>query len=231
MNITVMLGFANVATADRTLSELEKTWDGAAPLYIVDNCYPGTPAEFWIHWADRLGGKVLSPGKNIGLHHGLNFAIKETGATKMIGVDPDTWPVTKGWDTALLSALELPSVGWASLWNEHSAGEMRQRGYTESTEGGMKLWTTKAPVVNSICAFNLDWVREAGGFTEPSEFYGGLECAMWARLVPKKRRWVWLCDFLEGKFDTMLEDTEYKRYKWAHAHEGWHGSFGDWLLR
>jgi hypothetical protein len=152
---------------------------------------------------------------------------------KVIGFDPDTKPVTLGWDIALFNALDIPGCGWASLWNEHSAGEMRQRGYTEFVHkhmaGEHRYWKTHAPVVNSICAFNMDWVYAEGGFSEPTEFYGGLECAMWVKLKKHKKDWIWLCNAYEGKFDIDLQDPEYKAYKWAHAHQGWKGDFALWI--
>lgn len=233
MNYILILGFANGKTATRTLIELEKTRTSDATVVILDQHYPMQEmTPFWKTWAKSLGGIYLDAGKNLGLHEGLNYMCKALDmkpSDKVIGFDPDTLPQTRGWDDALLKALDLPNVGWASLWNEHSEGEMRARGYTESTEHGLDLWTTKQAVVNSICAWNLEWVYNVGGFQEPAEFYGGLECCMFPKCVAQGKRWVWLRYFTEGKWGTDLSDPEYTAYKWAHAHQGWKGDFAAWL--
>lgn len=231
MKYICILGFANKETADRTLQQFEMTARGDAKVLILDNHYPLNPPD-WKAWAKRLKGEYLDAGRNLGLHNGLNMMLRTVGATgsdQMIGYDPDTCPLTEAWDVALFAALQLPNVGWASLGNRHSESEMTARGYTETKELGMNIWTTKAPVVNSICAFNLDWVLSCGGFQEPTEYYGGLECAMWNHLQAAKKRWVWLKDYREGKFEPDLSDKIYKEYKWEHAHKGWKGSFDDFL--
>jgi hypothetical protein len=228
MNYILILGFANRPTAERTLAEFMRTKTSDAQVVVLDNHYPGM-SDFWLSWCTENDAMYIDAGKNLGLHHGLNFMLKQLGAKKgdkIIGFDPDTNPETVGWDEALFRALDIQNVVWASLWNDHSAGEMRERGWTGSVENGLNIWQTHKPVVNSICAFDVGWVLDVCGFQEPTEYYGGLECAMFALL---KKRWVWLCDYKEGKFDVDLQDIEYKNYKWAHAHLGWQGSFDTWL--
>jgi hypothetical protein len=228
----VILGFANEATANRTL-QLVKETRAATDIdwLLVDNHYPDTPSGFWESWAKELGAEYLNPGRNIGLHHGLNFALTAVNADRgdlMLGIDPDTRPLTVGWDDALMRALSIPDVGWASLGNDHSEGEMATRGFTESQESGLRLKTTKQAVVNSLCGFKLSWVKDVGGFQETSEYYGGVECLMFPMCVKAGLRWVWLQDYREGKFDTDLSDPDYRHYKWAHAHKGWKGDFATW---
>jgi hypothetical protein len=234
MNYIFILGFANAATATRTLSQLEKTKVSDATVVILDQHWPMQDmSEFWKSWVKSLRGIYLDAGKNLGLHEGLNYMCKTLQVKptdKVIGFDPDTYPINVGWDLALLNALDLPHVGWASLGNTHSEGEMNARGYTESEEEGLHLWTTKQAVVNSICAWNMEWIYNVGGFQEASEFYGGLECCMFPKCLAQGKRWVWLRDFREATGLKDLSDPEYKAYKWAHAHQGWKGDFAAWLL-
>lgn len=229
----VILGFANQRTAERTLQKFADTRTSKANVLIVDNHYPVNVTEgFWKRAAQELGGTYLDPGRNIGLHEGLNYALREVQAGPadlMLGMDPDTNPLTRGWDTALINALGIANVGWASLGNNHSEGEMRERGHTPSTEGGLRLFTTLAPVVNSICGFKLNWVLSSGGFQEPSAFYGGLECAMWHHMSKTHYRWVFLRDFREGTWTEDLIDSEYRAYKWRHAHEGYPHDFETYI--
>lgn len=234
MNFIIVLGFANQRVAERTLKNYADTRTSDAKLLIVDNHYPlNVTSDFWRRAAADLGGTYLDPGKNLGLHEGLNFALREARATendRVLIMDPDTYPFTPGWDTALLEALDIPGVGWASLCNNHSDGEMRERGYDETIEGGLKIWTTHRPVVNSVSGFRLDWVLAAGGFQEPYAYYGGLEVAMWE--IMKKNtnyRWVFLRDFFEDVFKEDLIDPIYIAYKYAHGHQGYQGDFETYL--
>lgn len=230
---SVILGFANEETANRSLALFKATRTATdIDWLLVDNHYPGISDGFWASWARELGAFYLDPGRNLGLHHGLNFALTSVGASRddiMLGIDPDTRPITPGWDAALAQALAIPDVGWASLGNDHSEGEMATRGFTESQESGLRLKTTKQAVVNSICGFKLCWVKDVGGFQEPAEYYGGVECLMFPMCHKAGFRWVWLQDFREGKWDTDLSDPNYRAYKWAHAHKGWKGEFREWL--
>lgn len=229
----VILGFANEATANRTLAAVKATRSATdIDWLLVDNHYPEISDGFWASWAKELGAEYLDPGRNLGLHHGLNFALTAVNADRadlMLGVDPDTRPLTDGWDDALMQALAIPDVGWASLGNDHSEGEMRIRGFSESQESGLRLFTTKTAVVNSICGFKLSWVKDVGGFQEPSAYYGGVEGMMFPMCHKARLRWVWLRDFREGKWETDLSDYDYKAYKWAHAHKGWPGEYSEWL--
>jgi hypothetical protein len=52
---------------------------------------------------------------------------------------------------------------------------------------------------------------------------------MWKHLVSRGKRWVWLKDYREGKFEPDLQDAIYRAYKWDHAHKGWKGSFDDYI--
>lgn len=233
MQYLITLGFANQKVAERTMDQYANTRTSDAQLIIVDNHYPvNVPEGFWKRIAQELGGVYFDPGRNLGLHEGLNYALREVQATRddvALIMDPDTKPYTPGWDTGLLKALEIPTVGWASLYNNHSDMEMRKRGFVQSHENGLALWTTCEAVVNSVCGFKLDWVLDCGGFQEPSPFYGGLESMMFDFMKQTRYRWVFLRDFFEDAFPQDLIDPVYIEYKCAHGHLGYPHDFATFV--
>jgi hypothetical protein len=234
-SFTVVLGFASLPVAERTMRQFAATRTSNSQLVIVDNHYPLEEArcrDFWVRQALELGGVYLDPGHNLGLHEGLNFALREVGATRddvMLGMDPDTRPLTVGWDSALIEALSIRKVGWASLWNPHSEREMRERGHDEGEGNSLRYWSTHKSVINSICGFNLGWVLDCGGFQEPSAYYGGLEGMMFPKCHDAGLRWLFLRDFKEGTWDEDIVPVEYKRYKYEHAFLGYPNDFATWL--
>jgi hypothetical protein len=230
-NYVYTLGFNNKRVADRSFKIFEQTRTSDAKICVLNQHYPGVEAEYWKNWAESLGGVFLDAGENLGLHEGLNYISRQINVQptdKVIGFDIDCNPVTCGWDTQLLNALDISDVGWASLWNNHSGSEMTARGFNPSMENGLFLWTTHAPVVNSICAFTMDWVLPVG-FKEPSKYYGGFEVCMWPRLRSSAKRWVFLVDYIEEAFAEDLVDQSYKVYKWEHAHKGYPHDYDTFL--
>lgn len=205
---------------------------------IVNNWYPlGGKQENTrklIQYASENGMEVLDPGRNLGLHHGFNWACSQLPLKDddiLIGYDPDSYPVTPGWDMALITAIAHGgNVAWASLMNPISRKELDERGFTPRKIGHIHTLETHRPCVNSICAWRWDFLRKAGGLKEPTAFYGGLECAMWKALNDQKQKWVFLLEWCEKSYFFDKQDTLYRDYKWHHAHTGqWPGDFESYL--
>jgi hypothetical protein len=173
-------------------------------------------------------------GKNLGLHDGFNFVTEQFGLKPedvVIAYDPDSNPVSTGWDEALVTVLSEPRYVWASLMlpaaRKSLAGQARA---VPNAVKGVRVLEIAQPVINSISAFNGSWLLDCGGLTEPNKFYGGLECQMWPKLKDKK--WVFLPDYTENHDLLHTQDPEYRQYKWEHAHERtWAGDFESWLKK
>lgn len=184
--------------------------------------------------ARKFGCLLLDPGRNLGLHDGFNWAWRKQNIpdnAMVIGYDPDSWPVTPGWDQAMCDVfVSDPSVAWLSLWHIHAEREVIEdrRGGAIEVLGGHRVVPLKRPAINSICGFRQGWLRQVGGLWEGNAFYGGLEVGMWEKLG--QNRWVFLRDFREANelYDRM--NPLYKEYKWKHAQtREWPGDFESFL--
>lgn len=171
---------------------------------------------YGIHWLDA--------GKNLGLHKGFNFVLEQLRCRLnhkdvIIGLDPDTYPLSPGWDMALVTCFQNPRVGWASLMSERAKPELLERGFDEKMIGHQKVWFTKKPVVNSICAWSWGFLNTAGGLKEPREYYGGLEADMWIALKKQNLDWVFTVGWEEDDRLRNEQDHLYKVWKWRYSHE------------
>jgi hypothetical protein len=221
-------------------SRFYETLSGAFTIehYWVDNCWPMDKEKSHmanVETCKQYDIKVLSPGKNLGLHDGFNWALQQIHPEPqdiIIGYDCDCFPETDGWDQALVTTLiKGVQIGWASLMFWANEKELKERGYFETTVDGLKMWIAQCPCINSICAWPYSFLKAIGGLHEPTKFYGGLECAMWNDLQTNNLRWAFLCDYREGHAP-IIAPKEYTAYKWAHAHDGtWTGDFESWLAR
>lgn len=221
-----------------SLAQLRATTTAGGQIVMLDQHYP-LPSSHentlaLLDIAREHGALYLNAGRNLGLARGFNHMLHTVGVEPedvVIGYDPDCYPETVGWDSAFVDVLRAaPDVGWASLGNDFSEREMKERGFTPGWDGGHFTWTTHKAVLNSVCAWPAKWMLKVGGLTEPNKYYGGVECCMWDKLQPL--RWVFLTDFREIRRSAIQEapDTQYTAYKWAHAHEGFPGDFRAFLV-
>lgn len=205
---------------------------------LVDQCYP-LPNRFQNRdslreIAQHYGATLLCPGQNLGLHRGWNWAMNQFQYSDddiWIGYDPDSWPITPGWDMALVTAIAFGGdVGWVSLLNKPATWQVPQQGYKERPIAQLRAWQVDRPAVNSICAWRGDFLRRSGGLSEPMAFYGHLESAMWLHLSNMNLKWVFLPDWTEDERLKDEEDRAYKLYKWHHAiTQKWPGDFESFL--
>jgi hypothetical protein len=205
---------------------------------LVDQCYP-LPDRYQVRKeleqiSKEFGCQLLSPGQNLGLHKGWNWAMNQFPIADddvWIGYDPDSYPITPGWDMALVTAIAYGGdVGWASLLNQPATWQVPQQGYRERQINQLRAWQVDRPAVNSVCAWRGDFLRRSGGLSEPMAFYGHLESAMWIHLGHMNLKWVFLPGWTEDERLKVEEDRVYQLYKWHHAiTQKWPGSFEDFL--
>jgi len=128
---------------------------------------------------------ILNPKRNLGLHDGFNWAmshlpIKPNDA--IIGFDPDSSPVTPGWDKALVTALSDWRLTWASLMSPRIAARLPEIGFINHRVLDVKVWILLNAVANSICAWNAQFLTDIGGISELMRYYGHLEASMFPKL-------------------------------------------------
>lgn len=237
----ITLAFANAELLERSINAFYATRNPAMPLtghYVVHQHYPLRPESIG-YALDRMrlehGVHVIDPERNLGLHEGFNWAmrqIKPKDDDIIIGYDGDSLPLSKGWDMALVRAIDGSrsdghgSVVWATLGNPRTLSDVYSRGYdTATADGYLRLFLTRTAITNSICAWRYGWLRRVGFLQEPRAYYGHLEAAMFNKLG-KGERWAVLPDWIESDELRGLHDREYVIYKWRHSHlNDWPGDF------
>lgn len=187
---------------------------------------------------DRLrknyGCIVIDPGENLGLHGNFNYALNNLNIPDnalIVGFDPDCWPVTSGWDKAMCDVfIADDKIVWLSLWHPHATRELidENKSYPETIIAGHRVVQVSKPVMNSVCGFRSGWLKMINGITEPSKYYGGLECAMWDS-VKAHGKWVFLPEFKEDLHFQDVINPMYREWKWEHAHKGYPYDFVQFL--
>lgn len=205
--------------------------------YFVDAHYPLNEVEnrreLWSICADA-GISVLDPGRNLGLHGNFNFALSRIPYKDddvIIGYDPDSNPISPGFDGALVHAIQFDQrVAWSSLLSQRAEPELIQRGYDRRMIGHVEAWVTRQPVVNSICAWRGSFLRRTGGLHEPNQWYGFLEGEMFWRMKEMGMDWAFLPGWRETDDIRNLQDREYLWWKWKFAHlREWPGDFRSYV--
>lgn len=202
---------------------------------FVDSYYPINQDEnrrdLW-EICRTYGISVIDPGKNLGGAEAFNYALRRLPLAVgdiIIGYDPDSCPISNGFDGALVDAILMDSkVNWSSLMSERAKPELQERGYTKKTIGHIEAWKTHRPVVNSICAFRAEWLLGIGGFRQDGKIYGGLEAALFSHL--RGGEWVFLPNWAEVDSIRDQQDVEYLWWKWKFAHlREFSGTFSDYV--
>lgn len=233
----ITLAFCNPRILTRSIEAFHRTRcpDMALEHFIIDQHYPlhrNDTLQALDSLEKRFHVKRLDPGRNLGLHHGINWALENLGLHDddiVIGYDGDSVPLAHGWDRALVRAIESDSgngqrVVWSSLANPRTVFDIQAMGFDQHP-GDPQLWLTRFPITNSICAWRYGWLRSVGFLTEPRNFYGHLEAAMFEKLRPWER-WAVLPEFPETDILRRSHDREYTAYKWHHSHtQRWPGDF------
>ncbi len=228
--------FNNTRTMSLGLERCYAMSSGTQPIthVLLDQHYPlnrGETKRFIDNFAKAKGALVLDPGKNLGLHRGWNWACEQLELHHglkdddiLLGVDPDSWPLTRGWEAAMVKALEnwqqtkVPWVGVASEVLHHLPGAT----WRDWELNGLKVRTPDQNCwFQSLCAFVWGPLKEIGNFWEPNDWYGDLEKNLHPRYRAKGWEFAWLMDYWDEprKLDS-LEDPEYAEWKEALAHRG-----------
>jgi hypothetical protein len=224
----ITLGFMPARIIERSLRAYSSTRNPVLPYrhVIVDHHYPVDKERNRVELravCDALGAEYLDPGRNLGLHGGINWALTQLAPADddiIIGYDGDSLPISDGWDMALVRAIHGGrNVVWSSLMNPRSEADLRARGFDRSlADGYIELHLTRTAVVNSICAWRFGWLRSVGFLDEPLQWYGHLEAAMWAKLRATGKQWAFLPGWRETDDLRDMHDRAYVVYKWHYSH-------------
>lgn len=231
MNYILVCAYANENVLCRSISQLVRTVDTKEfEIHVFDNYYPLNRGLYLYSLCKAHGLKYHTYGKNVGMYVAYAHLIDQLpeDCQKAIFYDADCLPDDSGnWAEALLKVIH-DDVVHSTLTNVTNHRELVERGYKWELNNGVSTWVTKDPCTNTVCAFNIPWLRSIGGFKGGNQYYGGNEISMWTHYEGKK--WVFLPDYSEHCEMMMpLHDWQYQQYKLLHAHKGLKLSFEEYL--
>lgn len=187
--------------------------------------------------AKQYGCTLVDSGSDVGLHNGLNNAMKVVGVTRedyIIGCDPDNRP-TPGFIDAFRDVMKAdPTIAVLGM-NFWVITERFQQGkLTEAKIADRAVWLHPNVEMWDVCAFNSGLIHDIGGFSQPNNYYGGLEIYLMRHWVPRGMKLAYLADFRSDHAtvdhnDPRLVDQSYREWKISHATKGFSGSFADFL--
>lgn len=238
--IIITLGFVPAKILEQSMAALYATRNTDLPIthYLLDQHYPLNQEKNRKAIAKicaKHGIHHLDAGKNLGLAKGFNYCLKMIGpkpGSTIIAYDPDVKPTTPGWDMALVRAIRGDPkrlVVWSSLMHDGVRDQIASvTADTRKADGYLNMRIINRPIMNSISAFDSEWLKSVGGLAEPTNFYGGLEAEMWGKL--KGKQWAFLTDWEESCELRDQHDDSYTAYKYLHANtREWPGDFASWL--
>ncbi len=222
--------YNNYKVIKRSLEQLRSTGTLNLPIVALDNHYPHLTKSQKTRLKNKFDLTIIDEGENLGLSGGYNRLIKEYPELDyVILYDCDSNPDSKGWDAALMDVIQHPKLAYCSLMFDNAKREMKERGFEPWQNGEHVIWRPKQACQQSVSCADLNYLRTIGGLQEPKKYYGGLESCMFKYWNDQHQ-----IGYIDGVYETQLHeaddtDPRYKRYKWDYAHQGYGGSFNEWL--
>lgn len=237
MIFTVSLLFSDTLILASSLHQCEKTRTiKHSPHFILDDHYPlrraANAAALQVLAAKNPTLVLVDSGHNRGLHHGFNYLMEQVKPTRddyIIVVDPDCFPLDTGWDTALVEALrgddQLAYVGLSSKVTYEGNGTLWQA----TRSGGIDVMLPNRAQQFNITAWKASFLLDVGWWEEPTNFYGHLESAMWAKKNKMHKTMGYLPKFTEDFRLVTMHDPSFQEYKREHAAFRYQGSFTEYV--
>lgn len=207
-----------------------------AEWWVLDDCWPLNKKQnerllelFLTRWP---GTKLVRSPKNLGLHEGWNYLCSQMPLEDddiILGVSPDSCP-SRSWDLAMKEVLEVaPDLAWVGSCSEAISLTPGVEWETRYISGHAVLIPINAPTMWHSMAFRWKVLKEIGGFSEPCNYYGHLETAMWNKLQKIGMKQGFLADYTETWPLESYHDRIYSDWKYLHAHErSFPGNFEDY---
>lgn len=197
--------------------------------YILDQHYPlpskAQNSERIKNICIYYGLKYLNAGKNLGYHEGINWAIEQMDLADgdvVVNFDQDAQIAggSEAWLCAIFRSFFVDkTLACVGINNETIDRELKERGFFDESKNYLVMRFMKAPVVMSIIAWQVGFIREVGGLKENTLHYGGVEAVMWPYLCERGRRWAVLPAYWEDVSLWHESDPEYREWKVKHGQE------------
>lgn len=179
--------------------------------------------------------KIVHAPENLGIHNGFNYLTSKMPLNQsdfIIQTAPDTVPITRGWDDALVRVLKnAEDIAYVSQSSDNVRGtpnilwEMRK-------VDGLNVMHPTGPAIFQSLGFKWSFLSAIGGFWEPCSHYGYIEGYLYHKAQELGLRHAYLEDFIEVDRIGGYHPPEYTAWKVAHtrpAPNDFKGNFAAWL--
>lgn len=241
-SVIITLGFVSAKTLESTMNHLYEANILLKPHkhYFLYQHYPLSKEKTKISQlatCEKYGMIWVDSGFDRGLHNGMNYLMGQLNLNDddiVIGLDPDEWPITRGFDQALEDALtdpNYPDMVISYLRNS----TFPPVNYSQLVGGHRAYVFTESIAATNVAAFKAGWFKQIGGWWEPTTHYGYLEVHINSKIQETKKTRCVLEDVrcvnvgpIEGY---VPQDELYRQYKGCQANWTSKESFEDWLKK
>lgn len=234
----LLFGNVEQLVAGLELQEMTETLLPRPHKYILDDCYPlnrDQNIKLMLQVKKRWENQItfLHNDKNLGIHKSFNLLFEFLAPAEediIITVAPDTVPIDRGWDEAMVEVLTGDStvayVGTSSYATKSTPGVI----WHKKMVGKVSYSVGDGPAMSHATAWRASFLRKVGGFHQPMNYYGHLEAEMWIRARSLGMTHAYLDHHEEDFRLEAYHDDVYRRYKLDHAHkQTFPGSFAEYL--
>lgn len=173
--------------------------------------------------AALVDGEVIRPDKNLGGVGGANLAfdyLELKDDDLVIGYDPDSNPVTPGWDDALIQVMVNDrSLPYLSLMHKHV---LNNRKWQIRDVNGYRVASDTAPEMFNITIWRGSTIKN--GLPGAHLMWGGLESFLWSQ----GKMGAYLIDYLED-VPPLHHPQEYNDWKQHHHSGRFKGNFNEYI--
>lgn len=225
---TVTVSYAPIEILAHGLKRYFETTLVPSEYVVLDHLYPKVdPLEITGLVENSFSLHLMRPYKNMGGHEGFNWVVKNLPVEDddlIIGYDPDSNPLTKGWDEAMLEAMRSHrSLGSISLM--HTA--IKDKPWIVSDDKP-RVALLGRPEMFNVTMWRVSALKATGGLLADRKLYGMVETAMYRKFTEMGLYSGYLYDYEEGPCP-VAHDPMYVKWKEAHAFFGFEGSFEEFL--
>jgi hypothetical protein len=238
--VLITLGFCPNVVFKHTAQRVKETLSNRHPIDLVFIAKP-YPIDKELNLklnkecAIAAGYRVIERSVDSGAAGDFNKCIfEDIGIDNddiVINFDSDIYAVNHGWDDALIRVMQGDSqISWACLWNDASTAEFTAKSNGKAVIDGIRVEYAADWMMAGVSAFRGSFLTFTGGMVQPTKYYGGVEFAMWQKVVEHGSKQAFLADFHEDqRIKHTHEQEQYKQWKAVHTQTAFGFSFEEWL--
>lgn len=203
---------------------------------IHNNHYPVNPAENWAEILDtvnKYGCTYIKSDRDLGFHNSMNHAleiIKPNPEDVIIVYDADDRHAPN--TLQAIRDVVVADKSLAVMATRFKDDEKLLLNCKKEVIGGYEVLIHPFCEMWNTAAYRWKFLQKVGGFSEPFEYYGGIESSLYEKWTPLGMRFGYLADpkynsnyVPVDKNDPTLVDPLYIKWKQEHTAQRFKGSF------